>query len=70
MKGRDEISWPERIEQDLWYIAHWSLWLDLKIVLLTIGQLFRDEPVPIEDTMNIARAREAAERERRATGVE
>jgi lipopolysaccharide/colanic/teichoic acid biosynthesis glycosyltransferase len=70
VKGRDAISWPERIEQDLWYIAHWSLWLDLKIVFLTIGEIFRDEPEPIEDTMNIERAREASEREQRATGVE
>jgi len=34
--GREEIGWPERIEQDVWYIEHWSLWLDLKILLLTL----------------------------------
>ena len=36
----------------------------MKIVLLTVKQLFRKEPAPIEDTMNIQRTREAAERER------
>lgn len=25
-----------RVEHDLWYIEHWSLWLDLKIILLTL----------------------------------
>ncbi|MGI8606084.1 MAG: sugar transferase [Gaiellaceae bacterium] len=55
--GRDEVTWPERIEQDLWYIEHWSLWLDLKILAATTGELFRDEPTPIEDTVNIERAR-------------
>jgi lipopolysaccharide/colanic/teichoic acid biosynthesis glycosyltransferase len=55
VRGRDEIGWPERIEQDLWYIDHWSLALDAKIVLLTFGQLFRGEPQPVEDTMNIER---------------
>lgn len=60
--GREEIGWPERIEQDLWYIDHWSLWLDLKIVLLTFAQLFRSDPEPVEDTMNIERARAARER--------
>jgi lipopolysaccharide/colanic/teichoic acid biosynthesis glycosyltransferase len=60
--GRDEIGWPERIEQDLWYIDHWSLWLDLKIVFLTFAQLFRSDPKPVEDTMNIERARAARER--------
>jgi lipopolysaccharide/colanic/teichoic acid biosynthesis glycosyltransferase len=60
--GREEIGWPERIQQDLWYIDHWSLWLDLKIVFLTFAQLFRPEPEPAEDTMNIERARAARER--------
>ena len=61
--GREEIGWPERIQQDLWYIDHWSLWLDLKILLLTVAQVFRPEPAPVEDTMNIERARTARERE-------
>jgi lipopolysaccharide/colanic/teichoic acid biosynthesis glycosyltransferase len=60
--GRDEIEWPERIEQDLWYIAHWSLWLDLRILVATARQLFREEPTPIEDAVNIERARQARER--------
>ena len=55
VNGRDEIGWPERIEQDLWYIDHWSLALDAKIVVLTLTQLFRGEPQPVEDTMNIER---------------
>lgn len=35
--GRNELSWPERFELDVWYVEHWSLWLDLKIALMTIG---------------------------------
>ena len=60
--GREDMPWPERIEQDIWYVEHWSLGLDLKIVLRTFGQLFREEPDPVEDTMNIERARQAAKR--------
>jgi lipopolysaccharide/colanic/teichoic acid biosynthesis glycosyltransferase len=59
--GRDEIGWPERIEQDVWYIDHWSLWLDLKIVALTFAEVFRSDPEPVEDTMNIERARALAD---------
>ena len=44
---------------DLWYIDHWSLWLDAKIVFMTFGELFRAEPEPIEDELNIERAHAA-----------
>jgi lipopolysaccharide/colanic/teichoic acid biosynthesis glycosyltransferase len=57
VQGREEIPWPERIALDRWYIQHWSLRLDLKILLFTLAQFARDEPVPVEDTMNIERAR-------------
>jgi lipopolysaccharide/colanic/teichoic acid biosynthesis glycosyltransferase len=60
VQGRDEITWPERFEQDACYVDNWSLRLDLKILLLTLVQPFRDEPVPVEDTMNIERARRAS----------
>jgi lipopolysaccharide/colanic/teichoic acid biosynthesis glycosyltransferase len=55
--GRDEIEWPERIAQDIWYIDHWSLRLDAKLVLQTFGQFGRDEPDPVLDTHNIERSR-------------
>ena len=57
VQGREEIGWPERFEQDAWYIDHWSLRLDAKIVLATFAQLFRSGEAPVEDTMNIERAR-------------
>jgi sugar transferase EpsL len=55
--GREEIGWPERFEQDAWYIENWSLRLDAKIVIATFTQLFRSDEVPVEDAMNIERAR-------------
>ena len=57
VNGREEITWPERIEQDLWYIEHWSLPLDLKIIVRTFTQLRREDEQPVEDEMNIERAR-------------
>jgi lipopolysaccharide/colanic/teichoic acid biosynthesis glycosyltransferase len=55
--GREEIGWPERFEQDAWYIEHWSLLLDAKIVLGTFTTFFRPQEQPVEDAMNIERAR-------------
>jgi lipopolysaccharide/colanic/teichoic acid biosynthesis glycosyltransferase len=54
--GRDSVTWQERFRMDLWYIDNWSLWLDVKIVFKTFGELFRGEPEPIEDELNIKRA--------------
>lgn len=39
--GRNSISWPERIELDLWYIANRSLWVDLKVLGLTVLNVIR-----------------------------
>jgi lipopolysaccharide/colanic/teichoic acid biosynthesis glycosyltransferase len=35
VKGRATLPWHERIELDLWYIEHWSLLLDLRILAST-----------------------------------
>ena len=55
--GRDEIPWEERFELDAWYVDNWSLALDARIVLATFTQLGRPDPEPVEDTLNIERAR-------------
>jgi len=36
VNGRNILSWSERIKLDIWYIDHWSIWLDLKILFKTI----------------------------------
>lgn len=33
--GRNSLSWEERIVYDVWYVEHWSLWLDVKIIFKT-----------------------------------
>jgi len=62
VSGRESIGWPERIEQDLWYIDHWSLGLDLKIIVRTFAELGRSGEQPVEDTMNIERREKAGSR--------
>jgi lipopolysaccharide/colanic/teichoic acid biosynthesis glycosyltransferase len=36
INGRNAISWDEKLEMDVWYVEHHSLWLDLKILALTL----------------------------------
>jgi len=43
VNGRNAVSWEERLEMDVWYVEHGSLFLDLKILWLTIRKvLVRD----------------------------
>lgn len=37
-KGRNFLTWPDRLALDVWYVDHWSLSLDLKIMGWTIKQ--------------------------------
>jgi len=34
--GRNLLAWEKRIKYDIWYVNHWSLWLDLWIMLKTL----------------------------------
>ncbi len=45
INGRNLISWEEKFELDLWYVEHQSLWLDLKILALTLRKVIRREGV-------------------------
>jgi lipopolysaccharide/colanic/teichoic acid biosynthesis glycosyltransferase len=40
VNGRASLPWHERIELDLWYVEHASLWLDLKIMWLSLRMVF------------------------------
>jgi putative colanic acid biosynthesis UDP-glucose lipid carrier transferase len=39
---RGDTDLNSRIEYDLFYIENWSMWLDIKIIFLTIGKLFKN----------------------------
>ncbi len=50
VSGRAALPWHERIELDLWYIEHWSLRLDLRILLRTARMLFSGKGLYRGDT--------------------
>lgn len=39
VNGRHAIKFRERLKLDVWYVEHWSLWLDLKILAMTVHQV-------------------------------
>lgn len=40
VNGRNAISWEEKFDYDVWYVDHRHLWLDLKILVRTLVQVF------------------------------
>ena len=36
INGRNAISWEEKFRYDVWYVENWSLWLDIKILFMTM----------------------------------
>jgi lipopolysaccharide/colanic/teichoic acid biosynthesis glycosyltransferase len=43
VNGNIQLTWNERIYLDVWYIDHWSLWLDFLILVKTIGVIIGGE---------------------------
>lgn len=43
VSGRSSLSFEEMVKLDLYYVEHWSLWFDLKILFRTIGAVIRAE---------------------------
>jgi len=43
VNGNTQLSWPDRILLDVWYVDHWSLWLDLRILAKTVSVVLLGE---------------------------
>jgi lipopolysaccharide/colanic/teichoic acid biosynthesis glycosyltransferase len=45
VNGRNALSWEQKFSLDVWYVDNLSLWLDLKIIALTIWKTLRREGI-------------------------
>jgi sugar transferase EpsL len=45
VKGRNNLTWEEKFALDLWYVDHQSLWVDLKILFLTVWKVLARKDV-------------------------
>ena len=48
INGRNTLTWEQRFELDVWYVDHWSFWLDIQILFKTLSQVIRREGVSPE----------------------
>ena len=49
INGRNDITWKERLNQDLWYVENRTFLLDIKIIFLTIFKVIKRENVLTSD---------------------
>ncbi len=48
VNGRNALSWEDRFRLDIWYLDHWSLGLDAKIIWKTIRKVFQQEGISLD----------------------
>lgn len=57
INGRNSLPWDERLAMDVWYVENRSLWLDLRILLLTLWRVVRREGISQEGHVTMERFR-------------
>jgi sugar transferase EpsL len=45
VNGRNVLTWEDKFRLDVWYVDHWSLWLDVKILALTLWKVLTREGI-------------------------
>nr|WP_269457324.1 sugar transferase [Legionella lansingensis] len=51
INGRNALSWEEKFKLDVWYVNNQSLWLDIKILLLTVKKVLICDGITSEDSV-------------------
>ena len=50
VNGRKNITWPHKLECDVYYVQHLTMWLDIKIFFMTVMNVFKREGVGVESS--------------------
>ncbi|MFB9274556.1 sugar transferase [Cohnella cellulosilytica] len=53
VNGRNAISWEEKFKLDIWYVDNHSIWLDFKIIWLTLKKVVRSEGISQENHVSM-----------------
>lgn len=53
VNGRNALSWEKKFKLDLWYVKNQSLWLDCKILLITMKKVLISEGVAAEGHVTV-----------------
>ncbi len=48
VNGRNALTWEDKFRLDVWYVDHWSFWLDIKILFITLWKVLKREGISQE----------------------
>lgn len=51
--GRNAISWAEKFNLDVWYVDHLSLWVDLRVIMITIKKVLMQKDINSSTTVTM-----------------
>jgi lipopolysaccharide/colanic/teichoic acid biosynthesis glycosyltransferase len=57
VNGRNAISWPDKFALDVWYVDNRSLWLDVRIIGMTLAKVLRRDGISAADSSTMERFR-------------
>ena len=55
INGRNNLSWDEKFELDIWYVDNLSFMIDMKIAFLTISKVFKREGISSTENVTMER---------------
>ncbi|MBP5090709.1 sugar transferase, partial [Pseudomonas chlororaphis] len=55
INGRNALEWEEKFNLDVWYVDNQSLWLDLKVIFLTIKKVVIRDGISAEGEVTAAK---------------
>jgi len=55
VNGRNALSWDEKFKLDVWYVDNQSLWLDIKILFMTVKKVLVREGISAEGEVTMSK---------------
>jgi lipopolysaccharide/colanic/teichoic acid biosynthesis glycosyltransferase len=55
INGRNSLSWEEKFDLDVWYVDNRTVWLDLKIIFLTLKKVFLRDGISAEGEVTMSK---------------
>ena len=65
INGRNAIDWDTKLKLDVWYVDHWSIWLDLRILWVTVIKVIRREGISAQGHATASEFTGSGDRSRR-----